>query len=192
MAKDIRVVKSNKVNKRVFYQGQINGLPILVSGFTLQIIPGEIEQQMTNAYVGVPKGHPLYGADYKDVSIQLTYSGNLNRNDEYWYFGTDNNYEGQGPEEVNEAKQIIEEIARKISKSGVNSWTPDNLVSENMAKEIRVVKSNDFGLASGMQPRSISIFEWLNVIERIEALEDKVGIQRQNYDEDAENNEEEI
>jgi hypothetical protein len=51
------------------------------------------------AYIGVPKGHPLYGKDYDEVDIDchggLTFSGegsqdtSVYRTPGYWYFGWD-------------------------------------------------------------------------------------------------------
>lgn len=57
-----------------------------------------------NGYVGVPKGHPLYGKDYHDKRIEnlevhggVTYSDfwpELNDNNELWYIGFDTAHAG--------------------------------------------------------------------------------------------------
>lgn len=54
-------------------------------------------------YVGVPKGHVLYGEDYRtaynadnnfDVHGGLTYSGTMGEGDDYYYFGFDTAHGG--------------------------------------------------------------------------------------------------
>ena len=80
-----------------------------------------LEAGYGNGYVGVPKGHELYGVNYTEIGIEahggLTFSDKF-RDDNYWYLGFDTLHYGDNS--INFNKEYVEKEIEALKQRIIN------------------------------------------------------------------------